>query len=72
MKGEIIMTRTVYRNYNCPPKKRSIKNKLGTIGVTLCMLAIFWLIASIIDVDMHNMPYHDHVYQAWNIFELFF
>lgn len=37
----------------------------------ICVVIIVWIIASTIDVDMHNMPWQEHTYASWNFWSLF-
>ena len=49
-----------------------MKKAIGNIGMILSLIIIIWLVASIIDVDRHNIGFGDgtETYATWNAFNL--
>ena len=46
-----------------------IKNAICYFVAVICLFAMLWIMASWIDVVMHNTPYEtEHHYQKWNCF----
>jgi len=48
------------------------ENPVCLIVTLLSIAFLVWIIASTIDVDMHNMPYHKNYgqYASWNLWEI--
>ena len=45
-----------------------IKNVVLYFVAGICLLAIMWVMASWVDIVVHNDPYEVHNYQKWNCF----
>ena len=52
--------------------KQKIYETLENTIYIISALILLWFVVSFIDVNMHNMPWQDHVYKAWNLFDILF